>query len=119
MPVAELRANPKVHHCAGRVAVKRGPVVYCAEGVDNGDNLKSVAISKTPGYSCERSQIEGSETMKIFCECAAISQKSKAEALYFEKPFKMEKKRLELIPYAAWANRGKTEMLVWLMKDNL
>jgi DUF1680 family protein len=119
MPVAELYANPKVHYCAGKVAVKRGPVVYCAEGVDNGENLKSAAIiGGDPGYKCEKSQIEGCDIIKISCEGTAISQKSKADALYFEKPPKKEKKRIELIPYAAWSNRGRTEMLVWLMKEN-
>jgi len=119
MEVVELHANPKVHHCAGRVAVKRGPVVYCAEGIDNGEYLKSVTISKAPGYRCERSQIEGQDIVKISCECTAISKKSKADALYSEKPFKKEKKQLELIPYAAWSNRGRNEMLVWLMKESL
>ncbi|MCL1792683.1 MAG: glycoside hydrolase family 127 protein [Oscillospiraceae bacterium] len=119
MPVTELYANPKVHYCAGRVAVKRGPVVYCAEGIDNGENLKSAAISKEPGYRCEKFQIEGNNMIKISCEGASISQKSKADALYSEKPFKKEKKLLELIPYAAWSNRGRTEMLVWIMKENL
>ena len=119
MPVVELYANPKVHYCAGRVAVKRGPVVYCAEGADNGENLKSAEISANPDYRCEKSQIEGNNIIKISCEGTVISQKSKADVLYSEKPFKREKKQLELIPYAAWANRGKNEMLVWLMKEHV
>ena len=119
MPVVELYANPKVHYCAGRVAVKRGPVVYCAEGTDNGENLKSAAISQNPDFKCEKSQIEGSGIIKITCESTVASQKSNADELYSETPFKKDKKQLALIPYAAWANRGKTEMLVWLMKENL
>ncbi|MCL2158668.1 MAG: hypothetical protein FWH48_04595, partial [Oscillospiraceae bacterium] len=84
---------------------------------DNGENLKSIAINEAPDYKCERSQIEGSDIIKILCEGTVVSQKSKTpEALYSEKPFKKEKKQLELVPYAAWSNRGKTEMLVWLMK---
>ena len=118
MPVVELYANPKVHNCAGRVAVKFGPVVYCAEGIDNGENLKSVIISEEPGYKCEKSLIEGNNNIiKITCDCEIISETS--EILYSEKPFVKEKKRLMFIPYAAWANRGKTEMLVWFMKENI
>jgi hypothetical protein len=44
MPVRFISANKKVHECAGRVAVMRGPVVYCLEGVDNGKDLNSIRI---------------------------------------------------------------------------
>lgn len=115
MPVTEIYANPKVHYCAGRVAVKRGPVVYCAESVDNGEYLKSAKISKNPDYKCEQFRIDGNDIMKITCDADIMSESS--DILYSEKPFKSEKKRLELIPYAAWANRGRNEMLVWLIKE--
>ena len=114
MPVVELYANPKAHYCAGRVAIKRGPIVYCAESIGNFENLKSVKICENPDYKCEPSQIEGSEIIKITCDCEVMAEDS--DVLYSEKPFKSEKKRLELIPYAAWANRGRSEMLVWIMK---
>ena len=117
MPVVELYANPKVHYCAGRIAVKRGPVVYCAESIDNNANLKSVTISKNADYICEPLQIDCNNIIKITCNCEAISEES--SVLYSEIPFKKEKKRLSLIPYAAWANRGKTEMLVWILKENI
>jgi len=118
MPAAELYANPKVHYCAGRVAVKRGPVVYCAESTDNGDNLKSVVINKNPDYKCEQSQIEDNNIVKITCDAEFISENpGDSNGLYSEKPFKSDKKRLTFIPYAAWANRGRSEMLVWLMKE--
>ena len=114
MPVVEIHANPKVHYCAGRVAIKRGPIIYCAESVDNGENLNSVKICENPDYKCENSQIEGNNIIKITCECEHIAENS--DILYSEKPFIKEKMRLTLIPYAAWANRGKNEMLVWLLK---
>lgn len=39
-----ISADPSVHEDSGKVAVMRGPVVYCAEGVDNGD-IFSLAVS--------------------------------------------------------------------------
>jgi len=114
MPVTELFANPKLHYCAGRAAVKRGPIVYCAESVDNGEYLKSAKISAEPNFVCEPSQIDGSAIIKITCEGEIAAGES--DALYSGTPFKTEKKRLTLIPYAAWANRGRSEMLVWLRK---
>ena len=117
MPVVEIHANPKVHYNAGRVAVKRGPVVYCAEGTDNGEYLKSVKISENPEYKCEPSQIDGNNIIKITCACETITESSEvSEVLYSESPFKKENSRITLIPYAAWANRGRNEMLVWFLK---
>ncbi|MCL2518639.1 MAG: glycoside hydrolase family 127 protein [Oscillospiraceae bacterium] len=114
MPVVELYANPQIHYCAGRAAIKRGPIVYCAEGIDNGTNLKSVVICKDADYQCEQSEINGNEIVKI--TCAAEFMRETADELYSTTPFKTESGRLTLIPYTAWANRGKTEMNVWLLK---
>ena len=110
MPVEAMRANRRVHACSGRVAVMRGPVVYCAEGVDNGEDIKNIAIDprgsfeltegrfmlpeiKTTGYI-------NPETKKLY---------SKARGNYSEIP-------LTLIPYFAFANRGESEMNVWLLE---
>ena len=44
MPVRIISANRRIHSDAGRIAVMRGPVVYCAEGIDNGADIKSIAL---------------------------------------------------------------------------
>lgn len=46
MPVEIMKANPKVRADAGKVAIQRGPIVYCMEEVDNGENLSALSISK-------------------------------------------------------------------------
>ena len=50
MPVRVIAANRRVHADAGRVVVMRGPVVYCAEGVDNGPDLRSVALDLNAAF---------------------------------------------------------------------
>lgn len=45
MPVELIQSNPKVGINAGRVAIQRGPLVYCLEEVDNGTNLSAASIS--------------------------------------------------------------------------
>ena len=117
MPVAELYANPKVHCNAGCVAIRRGPVVYCAEGADNGENLKSAVIAENPEYICEPARICENDIIKITCSAKIVTDRS--DVLYSDLPFKKEQKILSLIPYAAWANRGAGEMLVWLRKENI
>jgi len=112
MPVVELYANPKVHQNAGKVAVKRGPIVYCLESVDNGENLTSAKM--LGGYKCENGEIFGNPIVKITCDGEISTEES--SKLYSEAPFKSEKKKLTLIPYATWANRGRSEMVVWIRK---
>jgi DUF1680 family protein len=112
MPVAELHANPKVHNNAGKIAVKRGPVVYCMESIDNGENLTSAKI--IGNYEYENSEIFGNPIVKITCDGEMSAESS--DSLYSETPFKTERKKLTLIPYAAWANRGRSEMIVWIRK---
>jgi DUF1680 family protein len=112
MPIVELYANPKVHQNAGKIAVKRGPVVYCLESIDNGENLTSAKI--LGGYECDTFEIFGNDIVKITCDGEISSENSCA--LYSETPYKSESKKLTLIPYAAWANRGRSEMIVWIRK---
>ena len=46
MPIEIMKANPKVRADAGKVAIQRGPIVYCMEEVDNGSNLSALSINK-------------------------------------------------------------------------
>ena len=116
MPIVELYANPEVHYCAERVAVKRGPIVYCVESIDNGRHLKSAVIKKDANFKCEKSEIFGNEIVKITCD-ALMSDDFDNPSLYSATPYKKTEKQLALIPYATWANRGRSEMHVWILKE--
>lgn len=109
MPVRQISANRRVHSVAGRTAVMRGPVVYCAEGIDNGPDLKSVYIASNAEFRVEESELL-LPVLKTSGYRPLESQKLYAEACddYEEIP-------LTLIPYYAFANRGETEMQVWLL----
>lgn len=110
MPVTAIAANRHVHHTAGRVAIMRGPVVYCAEGVDNTEDLKCAYIDTKAGYQL----LEG-DFMLPSVGAAGYIPKA-AEELYAPAEDEREKIELKLIPYFAFANRGTTEMQVWLLK---
>lgn len=111
MPVRFVAANPRVHADAGRVAVMRGPVVYCAEGRDNGADLSAVAVDLHGEFL-----VQGGEWLlprlqtTAFRPLAVNCLYPDAEAVTYE-AFP-----LTLIPYYAFANRGETEMQVWLLK---
>lgn len=110
MPVTALRANPRVHENAGRVAVTRGPVVYCAEGVDNGSHIKSIRVDTKGEFSLEPSEL----LLPSLYTVGYIPKES--DTLYGFADDELEESPLTLIPYYAFANRGTTEMQVWLLE---
>ena len=110
MPVRLIAANRRVHADAGRVAVMRGPVVYCAEGADNGADLTSVVLPINAAF-----EIRNSELLLPMLKTKAYRPKE-TESLYYDAGDDYEEMPLTLIPYYACANRGETEMQIWLLR---
>ena len=109
-----IAANPLVREDAGKAAVMRGPVVYCLEAADNGENLHLLTLSSE--------QNEPLVTDIDICGTPAKSlvlkgwrrQTGDMTALY--RVWKKDAQtpvRLNYIPYYMWANRGENEMQVW------
>ena len=108
MPVLAMAANPKAHALAGKIAIMRGPVVYCAEGVDNGEDLSSIRLSPDAEFT-----LGDCEFLLPNLHASALRQK-KADGLYTVAGDDYEEIFLKLIPYYAFANRGETEMITWI-----
>lgn len=107
-------AHPRVLRDAGLVAVMRGPIVYCAEGVDNGEGLLHSYILPRKLAAVEtENQAYGLPTLDIPC------QKRVADdgPLYGNLPPRTEPATLHLIPYSAFANREETDMRVWFCAE--
>lgn len=110
MPVTFISANKKVHANAGRVAVMRGPIVYCLEGVDNGEDLNSLRVDiKEKGILTKGEFSVPDIILKAYKE-------PENNSLYFEATQDYEETQIKLIPYFAYANRVETDMLVWILK---
>ena len=109
MPVRRVVANRNIAPDAGRVAVERGPLVYCAEWVDNSGYASNLVLEDAAVLSPEvRPDLLGGVTV-ITGEATAYRQRSGKTI--------GEKQRLTLIPYYAWAHRGNGEMAVWLARE--
>ncbi|MBQ8849898.1 MAG: glycoside hydrolase family 127 protein [Clostridia bacterium] len=106
-------ADPRVRRDAGRLCIMRGPVVYCAEGVDNGENLHRFSIDADFGWTEKENEAFGLPTLEI----DAYELKSTGDGLYTSSAPTKEKTRLTLIPYNCFANRGESDMLVWLRQN--
>lgn len=110
MPAVFVKANANVHENAGRVAVVRGPVVYCAESIDNGENLKCICLDTSKNIS-----VQEKDFSVPLLEVCAYREKESA-ALYYEIGDDYEEFSLKMIPYFAFANRRECEMLVWFLR---
>ena len=109
MPVRRVAANEAVEEDRGRVAVERGPLVYCAEGPDNDGRVSNLVLADGSQLVAELRPDLLNGVVVIKGEAEALSEKGGAVVA--------EKKPLTLIPYYAWANRGKGEMTVWLARN--
>ncbi|WP_460943169.1 aceric acid hydrolase [Spirosoma daeguense] len=116
MPVKLIEANPLVEETRNQVAVKRGPLVYCLESVDNPKTkLNNVALSAKIDFKPTRLTVANSELMALEGEAKLLSEANWTNQLYREVSEKAPAPtRVRLIPYYAWANRGHSEMEVWI-----
>jgi hypothetical protein len=108
MPVRRVVANSQVAADRARVAIQRGPIVFAAEGVDNVDHkVRNLLLPLQQKLTAEfrPDLLNGVEVVK-----------GRAVALAYDRTGKVTHKDAEFmaIPYYAWANRGKDEMVVWL-----
>ena len=107
-------ANSKVAADQGRVAVERGPLVYCAETADNKDGVLHVVMNQYPtfatdsDYSIKNTEGDG----RVF---TVTSLTTSAQSLSVGTDGKVDTRdiQLRLIPYYAWNHRGASEMEVW------
>ena len=110
MKVRFVRSNRRVHENAGKVAVMRGPVVYCLEGVDNGNDIKAISVDINSEYTIgEKDFLVPSIYGKGYIE-------KESDALYYNTEENIQEIPLKFVPYFAYANRGETDMLVWVNK---
>lgn len=114
MTPRRIRANPKVNGDVGKVAIQRGPLVYCLEEIDNGSGLQRI-------YLPENAELRVVECPEKLGGIHEIRVKGKRESefrddvLYeYDRPMKFEEADLTFIPYYSWANRGENEMTVWV-----
>ncbi|MCD8319121.1 MAG: glycoside hydrolase family 127 protein, partial [Paraprevotella sp.] len=105
-----VKANPQVKADRGRVAVERGPLVYCAEWPDNDFDLVNVLANRRPVFET----VERPDLLYGLTEI-----RTDAQVLGYDKSGRLTTSdvRLTLIPYYAWAHRGAGNMDVWLPQD--
>lgn len=102
-----VKAHPAVETDRGKIAIERGPVVYCAEWPDNDFDIFSVVLNKKPVFSVQSKPelLYGINTIQ-----------TDAQSLSYDAQGRLVTKdvKLTMIPYYAWVHRGSGDMAVWL-----
>lgn len=116
MRVKLMESNPLVEETRNQVVVKRGPLVYCLEGMDvaDGRRIDDVLIPSTIQFTPTEITIDGSKMIALGGEARLMDEASWDNVLYREVGKADRTVKIRLIPYFAWGNRGKSEMTVWM-----
>ena len=113
MPVKLFQADSRVQEYCGKAALLRGPLVYCLEEIDNGQQLQELLIDSNGNFKLEEGLIESFPSITVLLD--GYRETVRADNLYV--PMQQDKRtRVEVkaIPYFQWGNRAKDqEMRVW------
>ena len=102
-----VTAREEVEADRGRIAIERGPIVYCAEAADNSFPVRSVLMVREPSLVAQPGDVLGYPVEKI---------STIAQTLHYDQMgrLRVDDVKLTMIPYYAWCHRGAGEMTVWL-----
>ncbi|MGD2294664.1 MAG: glycoside hydrolase family 127 protein [Candidatus Aminicenantes bacterium] len=108
MPVRRVLSHPELKENAGKAALERGPIVYCAEWPDNQGSVSNLVLPDESELAVERRDDMFDGVVVIKGQALALHEGQDENS--------SEKKQQEFtaIPYYAWAHRGQGEMAVWL-----
>jgi uncharacterized protein len=106
MEVRKVVANEKVKDDIGKIALQRGPLIYCAEWTDNNGKTSNIILPVNTNFSTEFNAglLNGVTVLKA--EVPAVVSNNNESISTVKQSF-------TAIPYYSWANRGKGEMEVW------
>lgn len=116
MPVLQVEANPQVRMDCGRVALQRGPIVYCLEQADNDGELRDLTLPAKASFKAEFKPglLGGVAVLRGQALRRRAQDWAKAQ-LYSTAPTPRRTVGVTAVPYCAWGNRRPgEEMLVWI-----
>jgi len=107
MEVKLVRANENLREDNGKIAVERGPLVYCAEWKDNDGKAANIVMPLNSTFAAEFKSglLNGIEILTASVPVIQINKEGTGLSTV--------NKPVTLIPYYAWANRGEGEMMIW------
>lgn len=114
MPVERVHCHPEVRYNTGRIALQRGPVVFCLESADNGPALESLSLAHGTVMEASFDPALLSGVTLLRGQAARLSADGWGGTLYRTEVSPPDSVAITAIPYFAWGNRTPGEMRVWL-----
>ncbi len=108
MEILQIRAMDSLRNDADRIALQRGPLVYCIEGADNAGSVWNILVKPNTIFHAVPYRILNEQVIALQ---ATVDQSVPAEG---GSQIKIQKKQITAIPYYTWANRGADPMRIWL-----
>jgi uncharacterized protein len=106
--VNEIVAKDDLKVDNNRVAIQRGPLVYCVEGADNKDGVWNLIFPENTNFTTINYKILDEPVIALQTELPSASPDPNGTGI------KIEKRKITAIPYYCWANRGANAMQIWL-----
>jgi DUF1680 family protein len=115
LEIHRLEANPKVLQSRGQVALRRGPLIYCLEQVDQTADLDKIVLPSAATLTAKfEPQLLGGVTV-ITAQGQLCDRSGWDHYLYRRlEPARTETVAIKAIPYCVWCNRGQKGMEVWI-----
>jgi DUF1680 family protein len=108
MAVRRLKSRDEVKQDRDRVALQRGPLVYCVEGPDNNGKAWNIVLPEATKFTETKFLVSTEQVIALQAEVPVVTVS--ADGLSVQ----TEKKTITAIPYYTWANRGQAQMQIWL-----
>ena len=108
MNIKRIVSRPEVKADENRVALQRGPLVYCVEGADNNNHAWNMILPESTALSTSKKTVGTESIITIEGEVPSLSVSADGSSV------QTEKRKLVAIPYYVWCNRGQNQMQVWL-----
>jgi DUF1680 family protein len=114
LPVRMQFCRYEVDVNRGRLALTRGPLVYCLEQVDNGPELDAVTLSSDGSFEPAEQPDMAAGILALIGP--GVREHAQTDGLYADEPPPTQEIKVTAVPYYAWNNRGPGEMLVWIRR---
>lgn len=108
MHVNKIASKSELSYDNGRFAVQRGPLLYCVEGTDNDNNAWNFFVPESNGFQPKPFKVLSENVIALEADANTVEVNTDNQTV------QLVKKKITAIPYYTWANRGKTQMQVWL-----
>jgi DUF1680 family protein len=108
MSIKRIFSSPAVKADENRVALQRGPLVYCVEGADNNGHAWNIILPPSTSLTTSKQTVDSQSIVTIEGTVPSLSVSADGTSV------ETQNKKMIAIPYYVWCNRGQNQMQVWL-----